>query len=283
MGEVQEFRYRSPRRIPGRRTGSHEGTGPGDGLAFASHLRLQDHPDPRRLDLRASIASLQPGWLVRVNRQQAAMTVRLLVDVSASMQFGTPSKLAVVAEFAQALGQSAFRVGDAVGMAAFDRTERPDLRVPAWRHRGMGEMLASLLLQSRGGAGGIEGLREAAALLAGRGGIVFLVSDFQWPLAGLDDVLDGLAPAHVVPLVVWNAAEVEPPAGDGLAVLGDAESGRSRTMWLRPALRTRWRDAVEQRRMALERLFGARGLRPFWLQGAFDAQALSNHLCGVEA
>lgn len=283
MDDVQEFRYRSPQRVGGWRTGTHAGTAPGAGLAFATHLRLQDHPDPRRLDLRASIASLRSEWLVRVNRQQAAMTVRVLVDVSASMRFGTPSKLERVAAFVRALGQSAFRVGDAVGMAAFDRGERPDLRVAAWRHRGMGDMLAALLLQSRGGSGGIEGLRESAALLAGRGGIVFLASDFQWPLDGLGDVLDGLAPAHVVPLVAWDAAEVEPPAADGLALLRDAETGRGRTLWLRPALRTRWREAVAQRRIALDRLFGARGLRPFYLQGAFDAQALTNHLCEVEA
>ena len=282
MAEVQEFRYRSPHRVGGWRTGSHEGSAPGAGLEFATHLRLYDRPDPRRLDLRASIANLRSEWLVRVNRQQAAMTVRLLVDVSASMRFGAPSKLEVVAGFVQALGRSAFRVGDAVGMAAFDRHERPDLRIAAWRHRGMGEMLASLLLHSEGGAGGIEGLREAAALLGGRSGIVFLVSDFQWPLAGLDDVLDLLAPAYVVPLVVWDPAEVEPPAGDGLAVLRDAETGRSRTLWLRPALRARWREAVNERRAALDRLFGAHGLRAFYLQGAFDAQALTNHLCEAE-
>lgn len=279
MDDVQEFRYRAPGRVPGWHAGSHAGSMPGAGLQFASHLRLQDHPDPRRLDLRASIASLRPGWLVRVNRQQAAMTVRLLVDVSASMRFGTPAKLAVAAAFVRALGQSAFRVGDAVGMAAFDRSERADLRVAAWRHRGMGEMLADLLLQSEGGAGGLEGLREAATLQAGRNGIVFLVSDFQWPLEGLPAVLDALGPAHVVPLVVWDAAEVEPPAGDGLALLRDAESGRRRTLWLRPALRHRWREAVAQRRAELDGLFGARGLRPFYLQGAFDADALGEHLC----
>jgi hypothetical protein len=283
MAEVQEFRYRSPHRVGGWRTGSHEGTGPGAGLEFVTHLRLYDRPDPRRLDLRASLASLPPEWLVRVNRQQAAMTVRLLVDVSASMRFGAPSKLEVVADFVRALGQSAFRVGDAVAMAAFDHAERPDLRIPGWRHRGMGDMLASLLLQSRGGAGGIEGLRDAAMLLAGRSGIVFLVSDFQWRLAGLDDVLDLLAPAHVVPIVAWDPAEVEPPAAEGLALLRDAESGRSRTLWLRPALRARWREAVRQQRATLDILFGAHALRAFYLQGAFDAQALTRHLCEVEA
>lgn len=283
MEQVQEFRYRAPGRVPGWRSGSHAGSMPGAGLEFASHLRLRDHPDPRRLDLRASLASLHPDWLVRVHRQQAAMTVRLLVDVSASMRFGTPSKLERVASFARALGHSAFRVGDAVGLAAFDRLERPDLRVPAWRHRGMGEMLAALLLQSEGGAGSAAGLREAAELLGGRGGIVFLLSDFQWPLEGLPAALDLLAPSHIVPVVVWDAAEVEPPPRDGLALLRDAESGRGRTLWLRPALRKRWRAAVARRRTELDRLFAARGLRPFYLLGAFDADALSEHLCEAGA
>ena len=129
-----------------------------------------------------------------------------------------------------------------------------------------------------GGAGGIEGLREAAMLLAGRSGIVFLVSDFHWPLAGLSDVLDLLAPAYVVPLVVWDPAEVEPPARDGLALLCDAETSRRRTLWVRPALRARWHDAALARRARLDAIFADRGLRPFYLQGGFDAEALSSHL-----
>jgi len=66
-------------------------------------------------------------------------------------------------------------------------------------------------------------------------------------------------------------------------MLRDAESGRGRTVWLRPTLRTRWREAVAARRAELDHLFGAHGLRPFYLQGAFDAQALSEHLCEASA
>jgi hypothetical protein len=283
MATVQEFRYRSPWRVPGQRVGSHAGTALGGGLEFVGHQSLYARPDARRLDLRASIASVPPDWLVRVNRERAAMTVRLLVDVSTSMRFGTPGKMEVVAEFVRALGHSAFRVGDAVGMAAFDAAERPELRIPGWRHRGMGDLLADMLLYSSGGPGGVEGLREAATLMAGRSGIVFLISDFHWPLDGLPEALDLLAPAYVVPLVVWDPAEVEPPARDGLAMLGDAESGATRSFWLRPALRARWRDAVTRRRGELDRIFGDRGLRPFYLQGGFDAEALSNHLVEGQA
>jgi uncharacterized protein (DUF58 family) len=207
MTEVQEFRYRSPRRVPGQRAGSHAATALGAGLEFVTHESLYARPDPRRLDLRASIARQPPEWLVRVHRQRAAMAVHLLADVSASMRFGAPAKLELVAQFAAALGASAFRVGDALGMVAFDARERADLRVPPWRHRGLGEMLAAMLRQCEGGAGGLEGLREAATLLAGRSGIVFLASDFHWPLAGLDEVLESLRPAHIVPLVVWDPTE----------------------------------------------------------------------------
>ena len=40
---------------------------------------------------------------------------------------------------------------------------------------------------------------------------------------------------------------------------------------------------IAARRAELDRLFGSHGLRPFHLQGAFDAQALSEHLCEGQA
>jgi hypothetical protein len=100
----------------------------------------------------------------------------------------------------------------------------------------------------------------------------------MWPLDGLGDALDLLAPAHVVPLVAEDPAESEAPSRDGLALLHDAESARVRTLWVRPALRARWRDAVLDRRTRLAAIFADRGLRPFTLRGGFDAQTLNNHL-----
>ncbi len=61
-------------------------------------MRLYDRPDPRRLDLRASLRNIQQEWLVRVNRQQTSIPVHAVVDVSASMSFGSRrSKLEVAA------------------------------------------------------------------------------------------------------------------------------------------------------------------------------------------
>jgi hypothetical protein len=287
MATPQEFHYRLPSRVRGQRPGSHRGSSIGAGQEFVAHMSLYDRPDPRRLDLRASLRSLTDEWLVRVNRQRAGVAVRAIVDVSASMNFGgRRPKLHVAADFIEALGLSAFRVGDAVGMMAFDKEERADLFVPARVSRGMGSIMAASLREvtgvaqmpaARGAAAGIEGLEAAASHLAGQQGLIFIVSDFHWPLERLGVVLDLFAHASVVPVIVWDPAETEPPERNALASIRDAESGARRTLWLRPRLRQQWRQAVAQRRAELDAFFATHAIRPFYVEGAFDGDALSRY------
>jgi hypothetical protein len=303
VSEHREFHYRLPHRIGGWRPGSHRGSSLGGEQEFISHVRLYDRPDPRRLDLRASLRNIQQDWLVRVNRQRSSIPVYAVVDVSASMHFGSRhSKLQVAAEFVSALGQSTFRVGDALGMLAFDLRERTDLFVPPTVSRGMGDTLADLLrscgkapVRATGSvaehsgtkrshtehSSAAHGLHAALQHLGGRRGLVFLVSDFHWPLAGTSAALDLLTRSFVVPLVVWDPAEIEPPAHNGLARLRDMESGSQRTLWVRPRTRDAWRESVVARRRELERLFAERSMRPFYVSGHFHCEALSQYFFEV--
>ncbi len=284
MATAQAFHYRMPRRVAGQRPGSHRGSSLGAGQEFVSHANLYDRPDPRRLDLRASVRSLSREWLVRVSRQRAGVTVQAVVDVSASMAFGahTP-KLQVAADFVEALAFSTFRAGDALGMVAFDATERADLFVPAMLNRGMGEVMSRLIRQCRTAPGSVAGLEQAVARLAPRSGLVFLMSDFHWSLDRLGPVVDALAHNFVVPMIIWDQAEIEPPAQDAIAALDDSESGTSRTLWIRPLLRARWRDNVANRKRELDRFFAARSMRPFYVTGAFGADAMSEYFFEVNA
>ncbi len=253
------------------------------------HGRLFDYPDPRRLDLRASVRAARSEWLVRVHLQRAAVPVQALVDVSASMRFGTrQTKLEVAADFVEALGHSAFRVGDPLGMLAFDQGARDDLFMPPRSGRGIGNLLATMLREtarssvgavSSGGVGvgSGEALRRVASNMAGRQALVFLVSDFHWPLTALPAVLDLLVHAYVVPIVVWDAAEIAPPAGGPLLAVSDAESGKVRSLWLSPSVRERWREGVAKRRAELLATFGKRAIQPFFIESAFDPEAMSRY------
>jgi uncharacterized protein (DUF58 family) len=278
MTASREFHYRLPRRLGAWRPGSHPATSLGAGQEFVSHMSLYDRPDPRRLDLRASLRDIRGDWLIRVNRQRAAVPVHVLVDVSASMSFGSPQpKLHVVADFVEALGQSAFRVGDAVGMSAFESVARMDLFVPSLLSRGAGALMASLLRSCATGGQGVAGLDDVALRYAGRAGLIFLVSDFHWPLERLGPVLDLFSHAYVVPLVVWDFAEVHPPKQAGLLPVWDVESQSQRTLWMRPKLRVQWIEAVARRRAELEAVFARRNMRAFHITGEFDGEAMSKY------
>ncbi len=299
MSGPSEFHYRLPGRAGGFRPGSHPGSSFGAGQQFALHARLVDHPDPRRLDLRASLRSVRTEWLVRLNLQRVAVPVQVVVDVSASMCFGKRRpKLAVVADFVEALGYSAYRSGDRAGMAAFDTQAREDLFVSPRYGRGGGDMMAAMLraaavqCRSRGANGtrsanananAVRGLARAVERFAGRQALVFIVSDFHWPLDGLPAVLDTLAHASVVPIIVWDEAELVPPSRGPLLAVHDAETGERRTIWLSSGVRRQWQEAVRRRRNALGALFAARGLRPFEVEGAFDADALSRYFIEAAA
>lgn len=250
----------------------------GSGIEFATHMSLFDRPDPRRLDVRASLRSFRDDWLVRVNKQRAGIGVHAVVDVSSSMSFGAQRpKLHVAADFVEALGMSAFRVGDVFGMSAFDREERSELYSPARLSRGAGSLMAARLRECAGRPGAIEGLEQAVTHLAGREGLIFLVSDFHWPLHALDAVLDLLAHAQVVPIVIWDPAETQPPTRTAIAPLADLESGSHRTLWLRPSVQQQWHSAVAARRVQLGTYFAERSSRPFFIEGAFDAEAMSRY------
>jgi uncharacterized protein (DUF58 family) len=287
MNGIAEFSYRLPMRAAGARPGSHPGSSFGSGQQFAMHGRLFDYPDPRRLDLRASLRAARSEWLVRVHLQRVAVQVVVIADVSASMQFGSRrTKLHVAADFVEALGYSAFRVGDRLGMLAFDASERDDLFMPPRNGRGTGNLLATMLRDCASRAAGrsaIEGLRRCVTRLAGRQALVFVVSDFHWPLGQLPSVLDMLVHACVVPMVVWDEAEISPPRHAPLLAVNDAESGEQRRVWLRERMRERWREGVAHRRDELAEVFGARGIRPFYVEGAFDPEAMSRYFLEMTA
>lgn len=272
------FIYRIPGRSGAHRPGGHQASTNGAGDAFHNHARLFDLRDPRRLDVRASLRAGRGEWLVRAYRQRATISIRLVVDVSASMHVGAPlRKLDIAARFAESAAHSAFSAGDAVGLQAFDATPREDLYFPVVHGRGTGELMRSALAACTPGRAAGCGLAETIRQLAGRRDLVFLVSDFHWPLAVVAEAMDMLSHAWLVPMVVWDQTEMAPPPVDGLVTLRDAETGAATPVWVNARLRQRWTTQVASRRHALNALFGARSLLPIYLHGRFDAQALSRY------
>ena len=252
-------------------------------MNFAAHARLFDQPDPRRLDLRASICDVSRQWLVRTYIQPTAINIYVVLDMSASMHFGTPGKMSVAAEFIRSLGVSAHGYGDAVSLLPFDDKFREDLYMPPRRGRAVGSLMADSILNVRAGNAHTDSDRNSAALeatvarLEGATGMVFLVSDFHWSLENMDKLLDRLSTTRLIPLVIWDKAEAMPPDAGQLLSARDMETGRAKKLWITDSKRHTWLENVQRRRHELTELFARRAAVPFFIEEAFSAERLSRY------
>lgn len=277
---IEYFVYKMPGTAAGNRPGAHRSKSRGAGMNFAAHARLFDQPDPRRLDLRASLQDIRGDWLVRSYQQRSSIAIKAIIDVSASMRFGNPGKLAVAAGFLRALGNSAHGYGDSVTLLAYDNAFREDLYLPPGTGRARGETMANIILESsltEHISDEASGLGSTVANLAGERGLVFLLSDFHWPLEQLKPALQNLSAATVVPLVVWDKTETMPPAAGQWLPVKDLKTKQKRHLWLRESTRAQWLNNVDTRRTEIKTVFEDHDSTPVFFDSHFDAEKLSRY------
>jgi len=273
-----EVHYRIGAPARGHFPGSHRSPRGESGFEFRGHAPLLDAPDPRRLDLHASLRDPFGHWIVRVYSQRKAVDMVVVADVSASMGFAAAHrKLDVLADFVDCLAWSAWRAGDSFGFVGCDDTVRSDLLLPPTRSRGRGAELAARLRTLPLSGRSAQALSRAAFHLGRRRALVFLLSDFHLPLPEIEAVLASMAHQELVPVVLWDPLEFGLTAPRGLLRAHDPEGGGDKLVWWRPALQDKWQAAQRARREALMAVFGAHRLKPLFIEGAFDADAVTRH------
>ena len=281
LTRVPELHYRIGAAVLGHFPGRHRSTRGDSGFEYRGQASLLDAPDPRRLDLHASLRDPFGDWRVRVYSQRKAVPVVMVADLSASMGFnGARRRLDVLADFVDSLSSSAWRSGDRFGFVGCDAAVRADVLLLPTRARGAGGAVANTLRTlslTDASSASARALALAHRHLGRQRALVFLVSDFHLPPAEVEAVLASMAHHDLVPVVVWDAIELTLTARFGLAHIVDPETGRRRLVWWRAALRERWREALQQRRAALLHLFRAHRLKPLFIEGGFDADAVTRH------
>jgi uncharacterized protein (DUF58 family) len=192
----------------------------GFGVEFQDFRAYQPGDDPRSIDwnIEARLRQL----VVRVFRAEGHIRLHLLVDVSASMALGTPSKLACAKKIAAALCYIAVSRRDDVGVAMFDETLRA--RVPPAPGRAqLFRIFDALGREEPAGRSAISRALVGYGSLVRGPGLVVVLSDFYDP-AGCLDAIRYLAYRGLNPAVVQVVADDElQPDMTGPAELYDIE------------------------------------------------------------
>ena len=263
-------RWPSGQTLPGR----HASRGAGTSGNFRAFRSFRDVPDSRRIDVRRSMLDPFGELVVRQTEQRSGISLVVAADLSRSMQ---SSNLRAVLLLAEAASRSAHKAGDSFGFIGFDATPRADFYLPCRRSRGAAAQVLARLHANQRQGNSAAGIADMAPLLPRQRCLVVLVSDFLMPPTLLEQALKTLSRHDVAPVVLHEAGEQDVPS-TGLMRLRDAESGRTRLLLMRPALRRRWHAARIAWRAKLDTIFAQRCRPAFYAEGPLDLACLSEHL-----
>ena len=275
--ELEDFHYQVAWRSHSSVPGHHFSTQSGGGYEFHGHAPLISNPDARHLDVHASLHDPFGQFVVKTFRQRSSIPVYVLADLSESMGFrGNYHKTKILAHFAATTAYSTYRTGDPFGFIGCADEINWDLFLPLrWQKGIMGGIFDRLAdFQPQGKS--VEGLFKAADLIGKRRSLIFLISDFHFPLNKIKAIMECLTRHDVVPVVLWSSLEIELPNW-GIYRLWDPETGEERCIFMRPRLREKMRDLFLQRQHSLTQLCLCYGRKPFFVIDRFIPEAMSQY------
>jgi uncharacterized protein (DUF58 family) len=226
LKKVRQIEIRTNREVTDVLGGQYHSVFKGHGMEFEEVREYLPGDEVRSIDWNVTARFGHP--FVKKFKEERELTVMLIVDVSASGQFGSvrQTKNELAAELAAVLAFSAIRNNDKVGLIMF--TDQIEKYVPpkkGRRHvlRVIREILA---FRPQGRGTNLTGALDYLNLVQSRRAVTFVLSDFQ---VGDEESarkkLQVASKRHdVVALSLRDPREEELPAV-GLVELRDAETG----------------------------------------------------------
>jgi uncharacterized protein (DUF58 family) len=227
------------------------GTRPGDGYTFDRLRAYTEGDDPRRIDWSATarIGSLQ----TRVYLEETVLVLGALVDESPSMKLGRKRPLAAAAHDAVRAWFAAAETADRAARVVDDRLVSDRRAVVEVQAAGPFDLRRSLELS-------VRVLPQGSSFLLVTDGLDIAGSD------AFDDVLMRITRRFDATVLVAHDPWMNGLPLRGFVRMRDAETGRSRRLFVGPRTRQRYHDASVERAAAIE----ARFSRARWRIGVLD-------------
>ncbi|PYK38596.1 MAG: DUF58 domain-containing protein [Verrucomicrobia bacterium] len=224
----------------------------GRGMNFEDVREYQPGDEIRAIDWNVT-ARLGTAF-VKQFTEERELTVMLIVDVSASGNFGstTQSKRELAAEVACLLAFSAIRNNDKVGLLLF--SDRVELFIPPKKGRSHTlRLIREILFFQPGGRGTAPALAlDYLNKIVTRRAVVFFISDFQAPDFSHALAVSGRRHDFIAIHIQDEREKVLP--GIGIITLEDAETGEQiEVNTMERATRQRFTDFADEQEAELSR------------------------------
>jgi len=253
LKQIRRLELRARRAVQSLLGGEYHSVFKGTGLSFDEVREYQPGDDVRGIEWNVT-ARMGHAFIKRYIEERE-LTVMLLVDQSASLQFGTgaSTKRAAVAELAALIAFAAEKNNDRIGLLAFSDIIEKQVP-PAKGSRHVLRLLSDILNpQSREPGTNLKLALEQLLKTQKRRAIVFVFSDFIG--TGHEDTFRRAAFRHdLIAVRVQDARELSWP-NVGFVQLQDAETGQQFLLdTASNELRSQFAAQAEARREAFQKL-----------------------------
>jgi uncharacterized protein (DUF58 family) len=229
----------------------------GSSIEFADYRTYVQGDDLRHVDW--NIYSRLEHLYLKLFMEQEDLTVHLLVDASASMNFGTPSKITFAGKLAAAIGYIALCSYDRVSCEAF--AGHGGQRLQPCRGKSSARRLFEFIQRIEpGGTTSLEESCKQYALRHRTKGVAILFSDF-FDQDGHEGALRRLltSGSDCYAIHVLAPEEVNPPIKGDLRLI-DSETEEYTEISVSPALLKKYRENVRGFREEIQKYCRARNI-----------------------
>ncbi len=239
LRQLEHLTMLTRRPVAGHLRGHHRSRRTGSGMIFADYRPYSPGEDTRNLDWGTYLRL--DRLILRLFEEEADLPVYVFIDVSRSMDFGTPSKFDFARRFAAAIAYVGLINHDRVSLVAF--ADGLVEEMPA--RRGKSQVWRSLHFLERLKSAGGTSLHNAFRSFFGARrtrGLVVLISDFL-DAEGFERSFQVIREFRhdVFAIHVTSPEELDPALADDL-LLVDAELGHSTRTRVTPDIVKAYRE-----------------------------------------
>jgi uncharacterized protein (DUF58 family) len=242
----------SRRRLIGFGKGDRRSVRRGTSLEFVDYRAYADGDDPRQVDW--NIYGRSGSLFVKLFEEEEVLTVHLLLDISASMDWGSTNKLLFARRLAAALGYISLVGATRLHVTSLTNSVGHSFG-PAWGRRQMSGLLNYLDAIEGKGDTDLDLSLRAYTVRAREPGLAILISDLLTPRfeSGISRLLD--RHLEVVVLHVLAPEEAQPPMSGDLTLI-DRESRAEVPITLNQEAVERYRRRFAEWSASIERFCG---------------------------
>ena len=267
LQKVRQVEIRTNRLVDDTLAGHYHSVFKSRGMDFDEVREYVPGDDVRTIDW--NVTARTGRTYVKKFTEERELTIMLIIDVSASGEFGSASqsKREMMAEIGSVLAFSAMRNNDKVGLVLF--TDDAELYIPPGKGRShiLRVIREILFFQPEGTDNNLAAAMDFTSQVIKRRAVAFLISDFCLP-GDFDASLSALRPKlritgrhhDLVAVSVSDQRERELP-DVGLITIEDSETGEQVELdTSRPDVRSRFKDLAENRQKSLRRAIRSVGV-----------------------